>query len=291
MENEVTDFSNMFSILPMGQRFLLKPGETVEGSITVVNPADAKQDFNYKATVTPYSVVGAEYTADLASKTNLSEMVDWITIENPTGTLKPNESKKINFKITVPESAAGGGQYATIAVSSDAQGIEGEGVTVNNIFEMASIIYAQVEGEINHEGEIKENTIPGYTAEVPLKTSIHLTNWGNVHEDATIVTKATNMFTGEVIWPREGETGKTNEIVMPGTEHYISEQIDNLPFLGMVHVEQTVYYMGVSSVEATNVLICPIWFLLLMIVTVGAIIAAVVRLILKHRRKKAEAAL
>ena len=288
MENEVSDFSNMFSILPMNQRFVLKPGETYEGSITVVNPADAKEDFEYKVTVTPYSVVGAEYSADLATKTNLSALVDWITIENPTGKLKPNEAGEVNFKITVPEDAAGGGQYATIAVSSAAQGIEGNGVTVNNIFEMASIIYAQVEGEINHEGQIKENLIPGYTAAAPLKTSIQLTNWGNVHEDATIVTKATNMFTGEVVWPREGESGKTNEIVMPGTEHYFSEEIENLPMLGMVHVEQTVYYMGMSSVEAVNVLICPIWFLLLVIVTIGAIIATVVRLIIKHRRKKAE---
>lgn len=284
------DFGNMFTVMPMNQRLTLKPGEEYEGSITVINPADAKKDFSYKVTVTPYSVIGEEYAADLTTRSNLSAIVDWITIENPTGTLAPNSSAKVNFKITVPEDAAGGGQYATLTVSSnDAQTADGD-VAIENVFEMASIIYASVDGEINHVGTIEENTVPAFSATAPVKVSARLSNEGNVHEEATIVIKATNMFTGETILPSEENQGRYSEMVMPNSERYISREVSNLPMFGMVHIEQTVYYLGLSSVEAVNVLICPIWFLILMVATFGAIVAGIIGTIVKHKKKKAKLA-
>lgn len=286
-ENAGMDYGNMFTVMPMNQRFLLEPGQTYEGSVTVVNPADAKTDFSYKVEVTPYSVLGAEYAADLATMTNQSKIVDWITLDRDKGTIAPNGFEKINFTITVPEDAAGGGQYATIAVSSDMENETEGSVAVNNIFEMASIIYGQVSGEINHVGAIQENHIPAYAATSPITVTAKLTNEGNVHEDATIVLKATNFFTGEVILPTEGNEARYTELVMPGTDRYVQREIDNLPFLGVVHVEQTVYYMGTSSVEMVNVVICPIWFLLLVILTFCAIVFAIVRIIIRHRKKKA----
>ncbi len=285
------DFGNMFTVMPMNQKFYLTPGEEYEGSITVINPADAKTDFSYKVSVTPYSVVGEEYAADLATRSNLSAIVDWITIENPTGTLAPNSSEKVNFKITVPEDAAGGGQYATITVSSNsAQTADGE-VAIENVFEMASIIYASVDGEINHVGKIEENTVPAFSATAPVKVTTRLSNEGNVHEEATIVIKATNMFTGETILPTEENEGRYTEVVMPGSERYISREVSNLPMFGMVHIEQTVYYLGLSSVEAVNVLICPVWFLILMFATFGAIVAGIIGAIARHKKKKSKLAL
>lgn len=285
------DFGNMFTVTPMSQRFYLTPGEEYEGSITVINPADAKTDFSYKVEVTPYSVVGEEYAADLATRSNLSAIVDWITIENPTGTLAPNSSEKVNFRITVPEDAAGGGQYATITVSSNNTQTSDNEVAIENVFEMASIIYASVDGEINHVGKIEENTVPAFSATAPVKVTTRLSNEGNVHEEATIVIKATNMFTGETILPTEENEGRYTEVVMPGSERYISREVSNLPMFGMVHIEQTVYYLGLSSVEAVNVLICPVWFLILMFVTLGAIVTGIIGTIARHKKKKSKLAL
>ena len=280
------DYGNMFTVMPMNQTLSLTPGEEYEGSITVTNPADAKKDFNYKIDVTPYSVIGAEYAADLATKTNLSTMVDWITVENSTGTLKPNSSTKINFKIKVPEDAAGGGQYAAITVASNENQTASEGVAVENVFEMASIIYATVDGEINHVGEIKENSIPAFSPTTPVKVTARISNDGNVHESATVAITAKNFFTGETILPTDENNGQYSEMIMPGTERYTTREVDNLPDFGIIQVEQTVYYLGMSSVESVNVIICPVWFLILVIVTLGAIIAAAARAIFKHHKKK-----
>ncbi len=277
--------ANMFTIMPMNQRFTLEPGQTYEGTIKVVNPADAKENFNYKASVTPYGVLGSDYTADLATVTNQSQIVDWITIENPTGSVEPNGFVDIKFKINVPADAAGGGQYATIAVSSDSETASGNDVAVNNVFEMASIVYGMVNGEIKHEGEIKENSIPGFVTNGQVKTSALLSNTGNVHEDATIVIKASNFFTGDVILPTEENSGEYNELIMPGTERLALRDIDSLPALGVVKVDQTVYYLGEVSSASANVIICPIWFLVLVIATIAAIIGVIVRIVIKHKKK------
>ena len=53
-----------------------------------------------------------KYNADVVTKTNYTQMADWITIHEPTGTLMPNEAKELSFTIEVPENAPGGGQYA-----------------------------------------------------------------------------------------------------------------------------------------------------------------------------------
>ena len=77
--------SNMFTILPMSQRFSLKPGETYEGSITVVNPVDATEDFAYKASIVPYGVSGEDYQADLVTDSDHTMVAKWIKLEEPTG--------------------------------------------------------------------------------------------------------------------------------------------------------------------------------------------------------------
>ena len=276
---------NMFTVTPMSQRFSLDPGETYTGTITVVNPVDATENFNYKASVVPYGVVGENYDADLTTVSNRTQIVDWVKISNPTGTVEPNGTTKIEFTITVPELAPAGGQYAAITISSNDIGDGGDGVAVKNIFEMASIIYGDVSGDTVREGEILENNVPGFSLITPITVSALINNNGNVHEDATFVITVSNFFTGEVILPTEENEGRYSEIIMPETERYVSREISNLPVVGVVKVNQAIYYNGTSSVVEKNVMICPIWFLLLVVLTLAAIIAVVIRIIMRNKRK------
>lgn len=279
------DLSNTFTIMPMSQRFHLQPGETYEGEISVVNPVTAESDFEYKVSVTPYSV-DDEYTVDLATKSTMSAIVDWIKIDQPTGTVAPNSVGKVHFTITVPKDAPGGGQYATISVGSNKETKASNGVAVENVFEMASIIYAEVDGDIQHDGSILDNSIPGFSTSTPITATVMVNNNGNVHDTATVIIKASNFLTGEVILPTDDNDGVYSEVIMPNTERFISREISNLPALGVVHVEQTVYYLGVSSVETRDVVICPIWFMALVLATLCAIVGAIVLTIRRHKKKK-----
>ena len=278
--------SNMFTILPMSQRFSLKPGETYEGSITVVNPVDATEDFAYKASIVPYGVSGEDYQADLVTDSDHTMVAKWIKLEEPTGKVKPNESKKINFTITVPENAPAGGQYAAITVTSDNDAKDGDGDTVQNVFEIASIIYGTVAGETKHEGKVEENNVPGFVVNPPVKLTAKLTNSGNVHADATFVITVSDFFTGHVILPTEENDGEYNEIIMPDTTRVVEREINNLPALGVVKVNQTIYYNGEMSTVEKNVIICPIWFMILVAVTLCAIIGVIVHIVKKHRKNK-----
>ena len=271
--------SSAFTVLPMSQEVRLKAGDVYEGTITVSNPANSDDDFSYLAEVTPYSVLDGEYKADLATKNNMSQIVDWITIENPSGKIAPNESVKLRFKITVPGNAPGGGQYATIAIRSNDDFEASDGGAVQNIFQMASIIYANIAGETVRKGEIVSAGIPGFSTSTPIYASVSLTNEGNVHEKAITTITVKNAFNGEQIFPGEDEQNIFIEYIMPGTSRYLTRSIDRLSSLGVYQVEQTVEYLGETSNISQTVIICPVWFLLLIMATIAAFIVTIVKLL------------
>lgn len=277
---------NIFTVLPMSQEFDLAAGQEYNGSIKIVNPADAKEDFQYKVGVSPYGVNGDEYEADLATKTNRTQIADWITIDESTGSLKPNETREIQFRIKVPENAPAGGQYAAITVSSNDDIQAGDGVAVKNIFEMASLIYANVEGETIHSGAIKENTVPGFVTSTPVTVTAELTNDGNVHENAAFRLTVKNAITGETILPTADNDGQFSELIMPETTRVVSREINNLPIIGVVNVSQTIYYNGETSTMEQSIVICPVWFMVAVGVTIGAIVTLITRLVIRHKRKR-----
>lgn len=277
---------NSFTVKPMSDRFYLEPGKTYEGTVSVINPSDAKEDLIYEVSVSPYSVVGEDYTADLATISNRTEIIKWIKILEPSGRVKPNEVKDVKYTITVPENAPAGGQYATIAVSSNPNLDNTDGVTIENVFELASIVYANVAGETVREGEIIENNVPGFVVSAPITLSALISNSGNVHEDATFLITVSNVFTGEVILPTEENNGMYNEVIMPETTREIKREITNLPSLGIVKVKQQIYYQGEYSEVERDVMICPIWFMGLVFVTILTIVSTIVMIVLRHKKRK-----
>ena len=277
---------NAFTVLPMSQRFSLAAGKTEKGSIKIVNPADATEDFSYKIGISPYGVVGEDYEADLVTDSNHTMISKWIKISEPTGKIKPNETKEIEFTIEVPENAPAGGQYAAITVSSNNEAKQSSGVAVQNVFEMASIVYATVAGQTTHSGEVLENNIPGFVVAPPITLSALIENKGNVHTDATFVITVSDFFSGRVILPTEEDEGEYSELIMPESTRHIEREVSNLPSLGLVKISQTIYYNGTANTQEKTVIICPIWFLALVIVTLAAIIATIVRIVLKHKKNK-----
>ena len=278
--------SDSFVVTPMSQNFDLEPGKTYTGSITVANSGSATNDFAYKISVAPYSVMGEGYDADLATMSNRSMMVDWIKVENPKGTLKPNETAEINFIITVPETAPAGGQYASLLVTEDTGVANSQGVKVSSIFEIASLVYANVAGETVTGGEILENNIPGFAMTTPVKVGALISNTGNIHQTATTLLEVKNLITGETVLPTEQNDGRHSEIIMPETTRRTEYEVAELPVVGVVRVSQTIYYNGISSVEMKDVLICPIWFIVVALVVVCGMIFGGFFGIKTYKRKK-----
>lgn len=280
------DNSNMFTVTPMSQRVTLNAGDTYEGDIIVANPANAVEDFHYKVEVSSYNVQGEDYVADFLTESERSQIVKWITIENPTGVLKPNESVKVHYTVKVPVTAPAGGQYAAFMVSSDAKSVAGSGVSVNNVFEMASILYAKIDGEIIREGKILGGSVPGFVTATPIRVSASVRNDGNIHETASIALEVRSYFSAGNIYPKAGEDGIVQEIIMPGTTRYITRDIDGISPLGIYDVLQTVSYMGQTETIHQVVVACPVWFMALLFVTAVAIITSIVFSVKRHHRRK-----
>lgn len=280
--------NDYITITPMSQRLELKPGEVYTGQITIANPATATGPANYAVEVAPYGVSGENYMADLVTQTGRTLLAEWTTVDEPAGVVEPNSIKRVNFTITVPENAPGGGQYAAILVSQNNDSeARHNGVAVNDIMEVASLLYADVEGEIIHQGEILENNIPGFVTGAPITLGALISNNGNVHEDAVFAITAKNVFTDEMIVEAEGVRGYYTELVMPETTRYIQRDInEELPILGIVHVEQTIYYNNTISEMARDVVICPVWFMVVVGVAIAMLITAIVQLIRSHKKKK-----
>ena len=276
--------ASKFVVSPMIQKIDLKPGETYEGIIYVANPKEATEDFYYKATVSPYSVTGEDYKADFKTMSDWSRITEWTEIKDAEGVLKPNETKKIHFKIEVPETAPGGGQYMSIGVTSNNPVSGGDGGKVQNVYEMASLVFATVEGDIRHEGKILNTEVPGFVSVGKPEVSARVTNNGNVHETATTILNVKNSIGGGQIYPKDGEDGSLESIIMPMSTRLLSRQIPDLPVLGAFEVTETVSFMG-EEVSVTSVMIlCPVWFIALVIGVIGSIIGMV--FYGKHLRNK-----
>lgn len=278
---------NAFVVSPMTQKITLKPGETYKGEVRVSNPAAATENFYYKAELRPYFVKDDNYEKDFETVSDWSRIVEWTTLENDTGVLKPNEAKKITFTVEVPHTAPGGGQYMMIGVSSDPPVDANENFAVQNVYEMASLVYVEVEGEINHSGRIVENEIPSFVATDKPYVSTKINNTGNVHETAEITITIKNNITGETILPKEGKENTFESVIMPETTRTIKREIGDLPPLGIFEISESVSYMGGEMSTTSVVLLCPVWFIVLVLFTIISIIELMIYR-RRSRRKKLE---
>ena len=273
-------------VTPMSQEITLTPGETYTGTITIANPSTTTNDLSYTASISPYGVTNNSYNVDLHSKTSRTEITDWTKIDNPSGTLAPNTTVDINFTIKVPQNAAPGGQYATIKITSNVASIAENDLSIGNIYEIASIIYGNVTGEVVHKGTVTSQSIPSFIINPSFISTATIENHGTTHEDAFVTFKITNVFNGSVIYAQSDSNKGINEIILPDTTRDLSYTFDNMPVVGIINVNQTIEYNNETYSLDQSIFICPIWFIVLaagLILSLGGLIFTRIR---KTRRKK-----
>ncbi len=276
-----------FAISPMNQRVVLIPGETYHGAITVAVPSDTVEEFNYLVSLAPYSLADNETSdsnlggSDFETVTNNNQIVSWMTIDNPEGTIQPNEQKTVSFTINVPYDAPGGGQYAALLVrENDSTEPEDDQMAIKEVMQMAHIIYAEVAGETREEGEILENSIPSFLLTNKLQASSIVKNNGNIHTDAEYRLQVWPMFGDEELFTNVEDPEKI--LILPGTSNYHNQEYD-LPAIGIFRVKQEVKIFGeISTVEKT-IIVCPLW---LLFIAVFVVVSIIIWLVIKAKSRK-----
>lgn len=262
--------SNSMTVSPPYQKIILTPGEEYKNTISIFNSSNSTRDLKYGVEVGSFSQSRNETQNDdygsmnHIDRTSYNQIMDWIELEDTGGELAPGETKTIRYTIKVPQDAPAGGQYATIlVVDRTTSGLPGAGnIAIDQTFQFASIIYAQVAGEMKENGEISSNAMPSFLLNGPLMAESMVRNNGNVHTDAEYTLQVWPLFSDEEICTNEEEP--ETSLILPETERYHAQSCD-LPSMGIFKAKQMVKIFGETSIVERTVIVCPLWLLFLIL--------------------------
>ena len=132
--------SSWIQVTPVSSRLVLRPGQSLDYSMTVANIGTDK--FGYSVYTAPYSVVDEDYNVSFSNETNRTQLSRWIKFINEDGsttdtfksTLEPGAKQTVNYRISVPEDVPAGGQYATIFAQTDSDDKkDASGITLSSM--------------------------------------------------------------------------------------------------------------------------------------------------------------
>ena len=283
--------ASAFSVSPMAQKVVLTPGESYSGIVKVSVPADgAAGDFNYEASVATFTMEDSDagYAVNMEASNEYSDIAKWTVLsdsdesvnygESLTGVVEAGKTIELKYAIDVPKNARGGGQYFAVWIKSKADSIENNGgVGVSDRVAIASLVYAEVPGDINVSGSISNNDFPSFYLNPPITASFVVENTGNIHADVIHYLQVFPLFSNEEVYT--SEENPSVDILLPGTTRYIKQTWKDTPQIGIFRVRQTVYYDSTNnepSVTEKMVIICPIWLLFIIFFIIAAIIIWIV---------------
>lgn len=143
-----------FSISPPLVELKADPGQTVTASIKLTNVSDSTlriqshfNDFGAKDETGEPNIIFEE------SHTTVYSLRQWIASPEPF-TIAPQETKTVDFLITVPHNAEPGGHYAVIRFSGSTPELEQNGVALTA--SIGSLVLLKVSGAINEKASITE---------------------------------------------------------------------------------------------------------------------------------------
>ena len=269
-----------FSMSPMKEKIVLTPGQKFHGSLKITNPASSEEDFAYRAGVEAISF-DEGYNMSFGDTQKYSDIVKWISVKNPTGVVRPNETATIYFDIDVPSDAPAGSQYAAITVGT----VESEGAGNLNIkqnVQMAHIIYANVAGETIYDASVSDIELPSFMFSGSISGSALVKNNGNSYVNVERILQVFPLFSDEEVYTNEEDPDSS--IVLPESQRRTITSWDETPSIGIFNVRYTVMIDGEEAGHAEKlVIICPLW---LMVVIVFGIVSAVIYLVTRSKSRK-----
>lgn len=256
------------NVSPSSATYDLKNGETKTGTFNVRNTTDS--DMPVKISVGSYVIKDNNYNAPLYDSSSTAKyglLQKWIVVDQTNFTLKPDQSRDVNYAIFAPANPPAGSQYASILVATDHA--EKEGV-VNGVGRWAFVIKANmVDGQTNAKASIIDKKISSYQPTDSLKASFKVKNEGNVGASLKYQMKVTSALGGKEVYTGTKMSQSTD--VYPESTRSIVATSDKLG-IGFYNVEMTVELNG--QTETFKQLVCnvPVWIFILIIVAIVCLV-------------------
>lgn len=272
MAEETPDYR--LQVSPVSFSIELKPGETIEKTFRVQNTG--LKEFDFTIETTPYSVINDEYDGNYTDESAYTQIADWVTYSMDEGTAMPGDSIDVTATIKVPKDVPAGGQYAMIAVTmlENSDGSSSSSAMITATSRAGIILYSSVEGNTRKEGSIVDNKVPGFLFKPPISATSTVKNTGNVHAEATYILQVYPLFGDEEVYTNE-ENPETR-VILPETQRFNTMYWEGAPALGIFKVKQTVKFLGEEKVTEKVVFLCPIWFLVIILLLIFVIVFWVV---------------
>lgn len=246
--------AHAITVGPVRLEFSVNPGDTVKGTVTVIN------DGNEEATFYPSFEKFIENNGNKIFTKETSDIATWF-VALPSVTLKAGEQKDIPFTMDIPKNAPPGGHFAVMWWSTAPPNVQG-GQQVSIVTRAGILVYMTVAGDI-HEGGSMTNFVANngglFFFGYPISFSTSFKNEGNVYEKPQGSIVVRNML---------GMTSATLSVNEPGsnvlpqsTKSFDAVWQSNPWAFGLYHAVATLTY-GQNSTQVTAsrwFFVLPLW--------------------------------
>lgn len=299
-EGAVSSGANSLRLSPSGTRLVLTAGKTLQGddpdcvsglsdecSIEVYNPGTVA--FNYKVYVTPYAVTGSNNELSFSGevRSNYTQISRWIDIQNTDGDfvkeatfrIEPGETKKLQYRVVIPEDIPGGSQYAVIwaQILNDNQSAGG----IQTVGQVGTVITGRSSGESIEKAEVFEMDMTRFAFSGPLHASAKVNNVGNT--DFVV----NYSYTAKTFFGKEVYSKDETLAAYPETNYEVAMDWEDTPMLGIFRVDFKISAAGEEFVESHVVVIMPLIVLILLILLLTIVIVWIIIIIRKRKERKA----
>lgn len=256
------------TLSPTKDRLNLTPGEVYYGKFNIYNTGT--EDFDFFVYAKPYRVIDEGYNPDFETELAHTQISRWVSFEEEEFFLKPNESVEVSYKIEVPEDVPAGGQYAAIFAETKTSDTEQAGLVASK--RVGLLLYARLEGDTRESGDQVSSNIRGFYFAPPLKVSTLIENTGNVDFQARHTIGVESWFGGKEVYK-----DTKNYDVMPDTKRQIISTWEETPNFGFYKVSQTIEMLGETYTDTKNVLVLPLYMIVIFIVAIAIIVTIITR--------------
>lgn len=281
-----TEKTGKLSLSPSVSRLgTLEPGETYTNTINVFN--GGSRGLKFSLSPTQFSLKdnsSYEYTYGV-SDSQYGKIASWTNLDSKKiYSIAAGESKAVKYTIFVPEDQPGGAQHMMISakiIDDNAPTTDVQAETIINLQ-----VYSNIDGNLYPAAKlISQNIIP-FSFNPVVRTSSSIENTGNADISAQYKLKVMNVFSGALAYENIVEKD-----IIVDSKRVVEQAWGEAPQLGIFKVHQEIEYVNengsqtVADIEKL-VFICPIWFIVILVIVIALVIIYFCSMRQKHKSSK-----
>lgn len=245
---EVTQRS--FTISPPAVQKALKPGDTAEGVMKVVNETTdpltfsvSTQDYIVEDTqgtpvILPPDVLDRKYSA-----------ASWIGLDQSKITVPARSRVELSYYIQIPKDARPGGHYGAVVFKPESTiTVEGTGTAVNTV--IGTLFYLDVDGTITEYASVSKFVANMFQEYGPVKVMTQIHNAGDLHIRPQGTITITSPF-GKKVSQKLVEAN-----IFPGAARDFENEVGQKWMIGRYKAE----FMGTYGKSNNNPLLATLYF-------------------------------